>query len=422
MGKALILLVMGVGLYIAVGQMGAQQTIIQTVEEQSEFEEELLAREVARSGFNVAMAIARSHGSNLTDAVNEINGEDGYMTGEHHGGTYEVRSYLNDGFTITVESTGAYAGGTHEMSDSYKVPVLYAQRCGMLNARFIESMAGYCSAVFMQRYPPGVPYDELPEPEMLFAAGNNRDNANMTTTKVLSAGTQMDLFIGVDQDCSTRPPSPQTYDVDNHVYNSNDYNHVHHALDIPAADVVSMTEAVWGFTEQHPDNRQKWRIGWEDQHIQEWNDPNSSDPANSMQALKRFGYDGDGWVRGGDGYRDLRDYGSRPDFSDQVIEVWIDALPDPSLFPEQCTMPGENPDPDPIPDPDEGGEEPGGEEGGEGEEQVGCACPNGNRNKKVAVMHRPPGNPANEHVICIGRPAVQAHLRNHGDYVICEGQ
>lgn len=34
---------------------------------------------------------------------------------------------------------------------------------------------------------------------------------------------------------------------------------------------------------------------------------------------------------------------------------------------------------------------------------------------KVTICHRPPGNPDNAHTITVGEPAVQAHLRNHGD-------
>lgn len=36
--------------------------------------------------------------------------------------------------------------------------------------------------------------------------------------------------------------------------------------------------------------------------------------------------------------------------------------------------------------------------------------------KKALVCHVPPGNPANEHTICVGKGAVNAHLRNHPDY------
>lgn len=36
---------------------------------------------------------------------------------------------------------------------------------------------------------------------------------------------------------------------------------------------------------------------------------------------------------------------------------------------------------------------------------------------KVCICHIPPGNPDNAHTICIGAPAVDAHIRNHGDYL-----
>jgi hypothetical protein len=41
------------------------------------------------------------------------------------------------------------------------------------------------------------------------------------------------------------------------------------------------------------------------------------------------------------------------------------------------------------------------------------ACPPANPNKAM-VCHIPPGNPANSHTICVGNPAVPAHLA-HGD-------
>ena len=36
---------------------------------------------------------------------------------------------------------------------------------------------------------------------------------------------------------------------------------------------------------------------------------------------------------------------------------------------------------------------------------------------KVLLCHIPPGNPANEHTICVGEPAVEPHVRLHHDYV-----
>lgn len=42
--------------------------------------------------------------------------------------------------------------------------------------------------------------------------------------------------------------------------------------------------------------------------------------------------------------------------------------------------------------------------------------------KKVLICHFPPGNPDNAHSICVGKPAVDPHVRLHGDHVgACEG-
>ena len=436
MGKALLIMVMGAGLYISIGQMGTQETLIATAADQAGYEEEVLAREVAKSGFNMAMAIARMHGSNLQEAIQEINGDDGAMTGEHQGGMYSVRAWLGDGFSITIKSTGTFADAEHTMDDSYRVPVLLAQRCSQLDVRFLESAAGYCSAIYLQRHPAGTEADEIPLPEMIFSAGHYADNVGVEVDKVIAQGTQMDFFIGVDEDCSTRIPDdqggPRAYDVDSHVYNASDYDHDHHSLDVPLGSPEQMTESIWGFVEQHPDSTQMWRIGWEDQHITLWDNPMSTDPANSLQALKHYGYDGDGWsTRDALGYRALRDYGSRPDFSDQVIELWLIPI-DPATEPDICTvsiegssLSGEDPDPYPDPDPecDSSGSGNDCDDPDPYPETPGCMCPgNGNQNRKIAIMHRPPGNESNEHVICVSISGWErGHRNRHNDYVVCEG-
>jgi hypothetical protein len=43
--------------------------------------------------------------------------------------------------------------------------------------------------------------------------------------------------------------------------------------------------------------------------------------------------------------------------------------------------------------------------------------------KKVLICHVPPGNPANAHTICVGRPATNAHQTHHGDLLgACESE
>ncbi len=42
--------------------------------------------------------------------------------------------------------------------------------------------------------------------------------------------------------------------------------------------------------------------------------------------------------------------------------------------------------------------------------------------KKALICHRPPGNPRSAHTLCVGAPAVSAHLAQHGDAPgICSG-
>ncbi len=41
----------------------------------------------------------------------------------------------------------------------------------------------------------------------------------------------------------------------------------------------------------------------------------------------------------------------------------------------------------------------------------GPACPA----TKALICHIPPGNPANAHTICVGKPAVRAHVSHHND-------
>jgi hypothetical protein len=48
-------------------------------------------------------------------------------------------------------------------------------------------------------------------------------------------------------------------------------------------------------------------------------------------------------------------------------------------------------------------------------------APSCTSSKKVLICHVPPGNPANAHWLCVGRPAEHAHLA-HGDHAdACEG-
>ncbi|HLT45651.1 MAG TPA: hypothetical protein VK002_00355, partial [Rubricoccaceae bacterium] len=379
------------------------------------------------------------------------------------------KARLIGGFTIELASTGYFGGrwvngeyrdgAKHVMTDNYTIPVLNARSCSVLKVRFLDSQAGYCSAIFLQRYPFGTPIDSPPTPEMLFAASHNDDyndgmgDNDLTVTKYIDAGTQMNFFIGVDQNCSTRPGGPtgptykvREYDVSTHPFRASDYDHLHYALDIDVEELREMEESIWALVEQHPVDNQRWRIGWEDIHNTSWDRPEGTDPRNSLQALKLYGYDlnndgrGDGWTRPSPtDYRRLRD--GQLDLSDQVVEVTLEPV-DPAITGGECSVyriAGNDPTPgggdDDLPDDDPPGDDdpPSDDDGGSGDDgsieppppppsTFECGCPRGGGNgKKVAIMHRPPGNEANEHIICVSRSGADTHLRQHNDFEVCEG-
>jgi hypothetical protein len=446
MGKAILIIVLGAGLFTARGLLSAQQTEHETRKQQGSYEENVLAREIARSGFNVAMGKLRQYGDSLHFGINDINGEQGYMEGEYQGGIYRVRVEPVTGHSVEIVSKGYYGGAfnehgeyrksdgrkgaTHEMDDTYgkgdeyhlPTPPLQAKTCGDLQVEFLQSEAGYCSAVFLQRKLLGVSDADQPAPEMIFAAGHNRTGGNLTVEKKIQSGTQMNFFIGVDKNCSTEPYDWRTYDYEGHTYRESDYDHVHYGLSGEVDDLGRMEESVWGLIEQHPNNNQRWRIAWEDQHITNWDRPNSDDPSESLQATKRYGYDGDGWPdEDGWGYRELRDYGSRPDFSDQVIDVRLTPTTgcDPLALAETEEPAPEEPAPEePAPEEPEPEEE---EEAEEEETSSWCFCPkHSHQTHKVGIWHQLP-NQKKGKFNCIAESAVEHHLKNHNDFVVCRG-
>lgn len=453
MGKAALILVMAAGVTVTFGAISLVETRFFTSQHQAAFEEHVIAREIASSGFNAAMGILRSHGDDLQAGVLAVNGATGFLEGASQGGFYRAHARFISGHGVEVISTGFFGGSfddagvftgtTHVMEDNFRHVTSNAPLhnqgegglgCSRLNARFLQSMAGWCSAVYLEQWFPDAPADFVPTPQMVFAPGRNRNGGQIPThySVIVPAGTQMNFFLAVRRDC--RPAYGDftatgsgarwlTYDSENHVFNRNHYDHIHYALDIRTGELDRLEESIWAMVEQHPNNRNRWRIAWEDQP--RWNilDPNHRDfhnPHRSLMGLKMHGYGGNGWpTTDAWGYRTLRDYGNRPDFSDQVIEIWME--------PATCPVAaGETGGSDGAEAPDSGGgTTPGGEAPppapGTGFTSDNCPCPGkGNKNHKVFIEHRPPGNPGNVRRICVAESAWPAH-RAHGDALLCVG-
>ena len=129
-----------------------------------------------------------------------------YSTGRFTGGSYTVKAQLTSGHSVRVVATGTFGEASYTMHDEYRVHVLTAREGGIVDVSFIESMAGYCSAVYYQAYTLDMEEGEEPEPIMLFAP-DNRDRSVARPARMIwvEPGTQMNFFIGVDKNCSTRP-------------------------------------------------------------------------------------------------------------------------------------------------------------------------------------------------------------------------
>ncbi|MDT0630560.1 hypothetical protein RQM47_13835 [Rubrivirga sp. S365] len=409
MGKVSLLLVSAFGIAGATIFFTAKEADVRASATQGVYEADVIAREIARSAYNAGVADVNRHGTDIDQALLDFgtriesarvpedeqcaNGKPicARRTGEMLDGTYVVEASVDGGNGIDIYAAGTFgyqAGDrpvskTHKINESHSVNVLQVDpsstQCSELKIQFVDSRAGYCSAIFLQRTVAGA---ALP-PEMVYAPGNDRNGERNTGYEVLlQPGTQMNFAIGVDDRCGrggTRPthhprlrmasasallakkdPTGENPDygaerlaaeMARYTYRPDDWAWTHWALDGTALRDGDPQEAPWGMVETDPNNRQRWRISFED--IPDWNlgpdDAGYDDPNRSLWATKRFGYDtdgdgkGDGWndnrkirivengprgyvvsdVNGPDGFHDLRDTGRPADFSDQVIFVEV---------------------------------------------------------------------------------------------------
>ena len=414
MGKATLFLVAAFSLAGARLLYTSQEADVKSAANQGAYEAEVIAREIARSAYNAATADVRRHGTDIDLALREFGpavsdcagGKEACFrrTGEMLGGTYVVEASVDGGNGFDVYAKGLFsydAGGRtvtgkHEINETQSVGVLQVADRGKLRIQFVESEAGYCSAIFLQRTLPGVAPENQPLPEMVYNPGARRDEGtvNLGYETTLAAGTQMNFAIGVSTNCSAPSRFPNlvwdkkaktnkggftgraladalaAYD-----YRASDWNWTHWALDGSALRDGDPKEAPWAMVETDPNNNQRWRIAFED--INRWNLPEGHkdyhNPNESLWATKHYGYDwsgtfdsggfhdgqGNGWTdienvqlvpkragfpacgytvqttRGADGFHDLRDTGQPADFSDQVIFVEI-VDPNAPDLPKDC--------------------------------------------------------------------------------------
>ena len=360
MGKVALLIVLGTGLASATILFTSQETDVRSAAVQGVYEADVIAREIARSAFNTASADVHRYGTDIDAALGAFGDEvtdcaNGKQlcvrrTGEMQGGTFVVEASHDGGNGVDIYAKGFFsynAGGEtvaadHEINESQSVGVLRVSEGGLLRIQFVDSWAGYCSAIFLKRTLPGVADEDQPLPEMVYAPGNRRNGERNVGIEVeLAPGTQMNFAIGVDNNCGgsgTRPNSHprlrhrsaqalRDSDGDNKAdstglaalaaemasyrYRESDWAWVHWALDASTVSLDDPREGPWAMVETDPLNNQRWRVAFEDIH--RWNlgpdDDGYHNPNLSLWATKNYGYDwsgsyktpgsdgrGDGWT------------------------------------------------------------------------------------------------------------------------------
>ena len=328
MGKYSLLITLGVAAAVTMLSFQAEQTSLDTKEQQSRRQGELIARQIARTGYNSVLAQGRVEKGD-DKSVSEIVSDVGTLEGTYEGGQYEAWLEKISPTAYKAVSVGAFKVNgevmEYRIGDGYgnntMVKVPEVKTPSNLNVTFEQSMAGYCSAIYLERVLPDTEPEEQPDPEMVFPPGNDRNGAATTFDKTIQAGTKLNFILAVDKDCSHEGEESADY--------PEDYNHMQRSFKQDVSQLNKMEEAPYGMVEEtNTGSGQGWRVSFEDQRVfsesQLWDVKGNGYPDDGTYwDSGDETYGGDGWDKNSDGLRDLQDFGDIPDFSDQVIQVGL---------------------------------------------------------------------------------------------------
>jgi hypothetical protein len=258
-------------------------------------------------------------------------------------------------------------GSLEEIADSSRLEV-----------EFIDSMAGYCSAIYLQRMVPktnnghgnncdgvdssnpgNAPFqdndsdpnvdDECSgggaypsngngngnnngnkkakfwtlDPELVFAPGNNRNGAESSYDRIIAPGTRLNFILAVDADNSCEARG------ENVTIDDNSFDYIRPSFSEDVSEFGKLNEAPYSLMQEKPSQPGTWRIAFEDLIFDDerlWDIKQNGYPnhdSNNAWSNRDKTYGGNGWGTDSEGYARLKDYGNVPDFSDQVIEVKI---------------------------------------------------------------------------------------------------
>ncbi len=370
MGKFILLFVTATVMGGSVLLLQSDTDRLQADDRQALRQEEALAREIARSAYNRIVSMARKLEAEqpdltLEELIDQIGGQDNPLAGHLKGGTYEAWLYPVGGASYGAVAIGRYKRATHQVGAHRLMRrTLEVTQPSQVKVTFLESMAGYCSAIYIQRFVPknnngmgnnpgqcdpsnpalgnscenqqdielrgngNGKYIAL-EPELVFAPGNNRDGAEALYSTVLNPGERVNFILAVDADFNCERRGDTSIDI-----NDPFFEYTRPALVESVADFNQMQEGEYAMIQPHPTRPNVWRIAFEDlifsraklEDVKRWSYGDRKwRKRRGAQWGERNGkrsYGGWGWTKiDARGYYQLEDYGHMPDFSDQVIEV-----------------------------------------------------------------------------------------------------
>ncbi|MCS3678902.1 hypothetical protein GGP72_002660 [Salinibacter ruber] len=335
MGKFSLLLSLSVVGAVTILAFQGNQTSVDTRERQSLRQGKVIARQIARSGYN--SVLSEAHKADGPDKeVGQVVSAVDTVQGEYEGGTYKawLKKISSSAYTAVSVSRFSVADSLVEYrmggyaNNTMKAPTV--ETPSELSVSFEQSEAGYCSAVYLKRVLPGTKPKNQPDPEMIFPPGHNRNDVPPASyDNVIEPGTKLNFILAVDKYCH--------HEGDESADFPDDYDHIQRSFNQDVDKLNTMREAPYGMVEETTiGSSDGWRVSFEDQRVfseaQLWDIkengyPNSHEPNQSDWSQMGKTYGGNGWRTTPDGLRDLDDYGGVPDFSDQVFKV---ALTDPN--------------------------------------------------------------------------------------------
>ena len=138
-----------------------QRTSVHAQQRVVEYDEEVIAREIARSALHVGWQRAQAAGPNLDGALINLNGTlpngrpdfGGQTAAEYQRGSYDIHGYVIDGQTVRIRARGYFGAATHVVQQTYRVRQLVVRDFSDVSTGLLESAAGLDSSVHMRRRP-----------------------------------------------------------------------------------------------------------------------------------------------------------------------------------------------------------------------------------------------------------------------------